>query len=297
MSASHYQGRSCLLKTLARRCSQALDVMAKPTKLTAFTSVEGADTGRKWCPFTSVEGADTGRKWCPFTSVEGADTGRKWCPFTSVEGADTGRKWCPFTLVEGAETGRKWCPFTSVEGADTGRKWCPFTLVEGADTGRKWCPFTSVEGADTGRKCCPFTSVEGAETGRKWCPVRCLLQYLKATASSECRKGRKKFFISYKPYKSVEIKRATISSWICKVIRLAYESEGCDPRTLWSYMRYRHTRSAPCRPRPVCRGMTVDSVMQSCTWKSRNTFSDFYPWDMCSFIDDIYIMTSSIAGT
>ena len=47
----------------------------------------------------------------------------------------------------------------------------------------------------------------------------------------------------------------------------------------------------------VFRGMTVDSVMQSCTWKSRNTFSDFYLRDMCSYIDDIYVMTSSVAGT
>ena len=48
----------------------------------------------------------------------------------------------------------------------------------------------------------------------------------------ECRKGRKKLFISYKPAKSDEIKRATISSWIVKLIRLVYESEGSDPRTL-----------------------------------------------------------------
>ena len=40
------------------------------------------------------------------------------------------------------------------------------------------------------------------------------------------------WFISYKPSKSDEIKRATISSWICKLIRLAYESEGSDPRVL-----------------------------------------------------------------
>ena len=45
-------------------------------------------------------------------------------------------------------------------------------------------------------------------------------------------KGRKKLFISYKPSKSDEIKRATISSWICKLIHLAYESEGSDPRAL-----------------------------------------------------------------
>ena len=47
----------------------------------------------------------------------------------------------------------------------------------------------------------------------------------------------------------------------------------------------------------VFRGMTVDTVLQSCTWKSRNTFSDFYLRDMCSLLDDSYVMASSIAGT
>ena len=76
-----------------------------------------------------------------------------------------------------------------------------------------------------------FTSVGSADIDRKLCPGRSLLQYRKATTSPECRKGRKKLFISYKPSKSDEIKRATISSWIVKLIRLAYESEGSDPRT------------------------------------------------------------------
>ena len=46
----------------------------------------------------------------------------------------------------------------------------------------------------------------------------------------------------------------------------------------------------------VFRGMSVDTVLQSCTWKSRNTFSDFYLRDMCTFVDDAYVMSSSVAG-
>ena len=69
-----------------------------------------------------------------------------------------------------------------------------------------------------------FTLVGSADIGRKLCPVRSLLQYRKATTTPECRKGRTKLFISYKPSKSDEIKRATISTWIVKLIRLAYES-------------------------------------------------------------------------
>ncbi len=142
-----------------------------------------------------------------------------------------------------------------------------------------------------------FTSVGGADIDRKLCPVRSLLQYRKATAAPECRKGRKKLFISYKPSKSDEIKRATISSWICKLIHLAYESEGSDPRALELHKVSAHEVRALSASTSVFRGMTVDTVLQSCTWKSRNTFSDFYLRDMCSLLDDSYVMASSVAGT
>ncbi len=111
-----------------------------------------------------------------------------------------------------------------------------------------------------------FTSVGGgADADRKLCPVRCLLQYCKATATPECRKGRKKLFMSYKPSKSEEIKRATISSWICKLIRLGYESEGSDPRALELHKVSAHEVRALSASTSVFRGMMVDSVLQSCT--------------------------------
>ena len=107
----------------------------------------------------------------------------------------------------------------------------------------------------------------GADADRKLCLVRYLLQYRKSTATPECRKGHKKLFISYKPSKSDEIKRATISSWICKLIRLAYESEGSDPRALELHKVSAHEVRALSASASVFRGMTVDSVLQSCTWK------------------------------
>ena len=142
-----------------------------------------------------------------------------------------------------------------------------------------------------------FTSVGSADIDRKLCPVRSLLQYRKATTTPECRKGRKKLFISYKPAKSDEIKRATISSWIVKLIRLAYESEGSDPRTRELHKVSAHEVRALSASTSVFRGMTLDTVLQSCTWRSRNTFSEFYFRDMCSFLDDIFVMSSSVAGT
>ena len=90
---------------------------------------------------------------------------------------------------------------------------------------------------------------------------------------------------------------ATISSWIVKLIRLAYESEGSDPRTRELHKVSAHEVRALSASTSVFRGMTLDTVLQSCTWKSRNTFSDFYLRDMCSFLDDIFVMSSSVAGT
>ena len=129
--------------------------------------------------------------------------------------------------------------------------------------------------------------------------VRSLLQYRKATTTPECRKGRKKLFISYKASKSDEIKRTTISYWIVKLIRLAYESEGSDPRTLELHKVSAHEVRALSASASVFCGMALDTVLQSCTWRSRNTFSDFYLRlrDMCSFLDDIFVMSSSVAGT
>ena len=142
-----------------------------------------------------------------------------------------------------------------------------------------------------------FTLVGSDDIDRKLCPVRSLLQYRKATTTPVCRKGRKKLIISYKPAKSDEIKRATISSWIVKLIRLAYESEGSDPRTLELHKVSAHEVRALSASTSVFRGMTLDTVLQSCTWRSRNTFSDVYLRDMCSFLDDIFVMSSSVAGT
>ena len=83
----------------------------------------------------------------------------------------------------------------------------------------------------------------------------------------------------------------------CKLIHFAYESKGADPRALELHKVSAHEVRALSASASVFRGMTVDTILQSCTWKSRNTFSDFYLRDMCSLLDDSYVMASSVAGT
>ena len=143
-----------------------------------------------------------------------------------------------------------------------------------------------------------FNSVGPADIDRKLCPVRALLQYRKVTATPECRKGRSKLFISYKPSMATDIKKATISSLIVKLIRLACSTESEDPRTLELHKISAHEVRALSVSCSVFRGMSVDTVLQPCTWKSRNTFSDLYLRDIFFFNDvnrRIAIATSTMS--
>ena len=141
-----------------------------------------------------------------------------------------------------------------------------------------------------------FTVVGVHDFDRRLCPVRSLLQYRKFTSASACRQGRKKLFISYKPSFTEEIKKATISSWTVKLIHLAYSTGGKNPGVLELHKVTAHEVRALSASTSAFRGMATEAIMQSCTWRSRSTFSDFYLGDMCAFLDDIFVMSSSVAG-
>ena len=93
-----------------------------------------------------------------------------------------------------------------------------------------------------------------------------------------------------------EIKKATISSWTVKLIHLAYSTEGKNPGVLELHKVTAHEVRALSASTSAFRGMATEAIMQSCTWRSRSTFSDFYLGDMCAFLDDIFMMSSSVAG-
>ena len=110
-------------------------------------------------------------------------------------------------------------------------------------------------------------------------------------------RSKETFYFLHLPSKTHEIKKATISSWIVKLIRLAYATEGSNPCALELHKVSAHEVRALSASTSVFRGMNADIIMQSCTWRARSTFSDFYLRDMCSLLDDIYVMSSSVAGT
>ena len=66
------------------------------------------------------------------------------------------------------------------------------------------------------------------------------------------------------------------------MIHLAYATEGSDPHALELHKVSAHEVRALSASCGVFRGMNVDCVMQSCTWRSRNTFSEFYLRDIQS---------------
>ena len=105
-----------------------------------------------------------------------------------------------------------------------------------------------------------FTTVGGADPDRLLCPVRALLHYRKVTSGTETRKGRRKLFISFKPSHQEEIKPATVSSWIVKTIRLAYETEGTDPRARELHKVSAHEVRALSASWSIFKGTSIDDI-------------------------------------
>jgi hypothetical protein len=116
------------------------------------------------------------------------------------------------------------------------------------------------------------------------------------TSNPDLRKGRRRLFVSYKLAKTDEIKRATVSSWLAKLIKLAYESERGNPQTLQLAKVSAHEVRALSASWSVFRGVPMDAIMEACTWRAKNAFSDFYLHDMCSFLDDMFVLKPSVAG-
>ena len=136
----------------------------------------------------------------------------------------------------------------------------------------------------------------GEDPDRKLCPVRALLHYRKVTSNPDLRKGRRRLFVSYKLAKTDEIKRATISSWLAKLIKLAYESERSNPQILQLTKVSAHEVRALSASWSVFRCVPMGAIVGACTWRAKSTFSDFYLRDMCAFLDDMFVLKPSVMG-
>ena len=141
-----------------------------------------------------------------------------------------------------------------------------------------------------------LTNVHHEEPDRLLCPVRALLQYRKVTLDPKVRRGRRKLFISYKPAKDSEIAKPTISSWVCKTVKYAYEFTGAKPEVLETLRISAHEVRALSASWSVMSASNLDSVMEACTWRGKNTFTDFYLRDMCSIVDDMHSLGEVVTG-
>lgn len=108
------------------------------------------------------------------------------------------------------------------------------------------------------------------------CPVRALRHYIKQTA--KIRNGRKKLFVAIKKGHKTEIHMNTISSWIKQTILLAYDTSTQVERKKMGVKA--HQVRAMASSWALHCNASMDDIMASCSWKSRNTFTKFYLKDM-----------------
>ena len=116
------------------------------------------------------------------------------------------------------------------------------------------------------------------------CVVRAIKIYLSRT--KEFRKGRKRLFISYKQGKTDEIRPATISSWIVKTIRYAYEN--CDDPTAALFQARAHDLRAMATSWNAHRRLDLTDILKAAQWQSQNTFTSFYLKDMSLVEGDLF---------
>ena len=117
----------------------------------------------------------------------------------------------------------------------------------------------------------------GLEADRLLCPVRALKYYLSRT--DPILKGRRKLFVAFKKGYTKEISPITISSWLKKVIRLAYEI--LQPEDLQTLNITGHQVRAMAASWAALGGVSLNQIMESCHWRSHNTFTSFYLKDLC----------------
>ena len=121
---------------------------------------------------------------------------------------------------------------------------------------------------------------------RSLCPVRSIRYYLKETEQS--RGERRKLFLAYKSGwdESKEIHANTISTWIKKVILMAYGNVSEEDKRLMKVTA--HQVRGMAASWALQRNVALDSIMAACSWKSHNTFTQYYLKDLALICDEMY---------
>jgi hypothetical protein len=121
------------------------------------------------------------------------------------------------------------------------------------------------------------------EEDKTLCPVRAIKVYLALTAS--IRSGRKEFFVPYKPGAKQSIAAATISSWIQKTIRYAYQDASTEEASL-GQVRAHDLRALAASWNLHC-SIPLSDILRAAQWRCHTTFTSFYLRDMSLVEDDL----------
>ena len=118
------------------------------------------------------------------------------------------------------------------------------------------------------------------------CPVRALKAYVAITSDPAIRKGRKRLFIPYDVRSEKDLSVRSISTWISKVIRRAYENVNDHSLALVNVKA--HEVRAMATSWAFFNNVPCTDIMQAAYWKGENTFSSFYLRSLVHQADDLY---------
>lgn len=114
------------------------------------------------------------------------------------------------------------------------------------------------------------------EPQRKLCPIRALKVYLQITKAK--RGMKRKLFIAHKANFAGEIHANTISGWLRKVITLAHEDVPEETRTRLRIKA--HSIRSVASSWAFQKNVSLQNIMDACSWSSHNTFTSYYLKDM-----------------
>ena len=115
------------------------------------------------------------------------------------------------------------------------------------------------------------------------CPVRAIKVYLSRT--QDLRGDRPELFIPYKHGAKQSIAPATISSWIQKTVRFAYE-EASEDEAAALHVRA-HDLRAVSTSWNLHSMVRLSDIMRAAQWRSHTTFTAFYLKDMALCEEDM----------
>ena len=124
------------------------------------------------------------------------------------------------------------------------------------------------------------------------CLVRAVRYYLERT--KEIRGERARLFIAFKKGHSGDITLNTISSWIRKVILVAYEHATPEVKQVCKVKA--HDVRGMAASWALVKHASLDSILAACSWKSHSTFTNYYLKDLTKMQGDLYKLGPVVAA-